>query len=83
MAAREKAERPLAEAQETIRELTQLVHARRARDKAIQRADEQKPAGEDALALLQEELLAVRATLQQQIERRLQRRRARPAEDLL
>jgi hypothetical protein len=64
--ARERAERQLVEAQETIRELrTQLAHERLARDEAVQRADQARQASEQALAALREELLTVRADIQQ------------------
>jgi hypothetical protein len=82
MAAREQAERRLAEAQETIRDLqTQLAHERLARDEAAQRAAGEKEAAEQELTSLQAELLTVRATLQQ-TEQRLQVRLERPVEDL-
>jgi hypothetical protein len=65
-AAREQAERRLAEAQEMIRELqTQLAHVRLARDEAVQRAAEAKQASAQALAALQAELQETRAGLQQ------------------
>jgi hypothetical protein len=81
MAAREQAERRLAEAQETIRELqTQMAHERLARDEAVQRADAEKQAAGQALASLQAELRTVRETLQQ-TGRRLQRLPARPTEE--
>jgi hypothetical protein len=65
-AAREQAERRLAEAQEAIRELqTQLAHERLARDEAVQRAAGEREAAEQALTSLRAELLTVRAALQQ------------------
>ena len=76
--ARDQAERRLAAAQETIRELqTQLAHARLARDEVTQRAEDEKQAAQQALASLQAELLAVRGTLQL-TERRVQQLQARP-----
>ena len=81
-AAREQAERRLAEAQETIRELqTQLAHERLARDEAVQRAAGEREAAEQALTSLRAELLTVRAALQQ-TEQRLQVLLERPVEDL-
>jgi hypothetical protein len=77
-AAREQAERRLAEAQETIRDLqTQLAHERLARDEAVQRAVGEREAAEQVLASLQEELLTVRAALQQ-TEQRLKVLLAKP-----
>jgi chromosome segregation ATPase len=71
-ATREQAERRLAEAQGTIRDLrTQLAHERLARDEAAQRAAGEKEAAAQELTSLQAELLTVRATLQQ-TEQRLQ-----------
>ena len=69
-AGREQAERRLAEAQATIRELqTQLAHARLARDEAVQRAAAEKQASEQALAALRADLLTARAGLQEADQR--------------
>ena len=79
--ARGQAERRLAAAQETIRELqTQLAHERLARDELVQRATGEREAAEQALASLRAELLTVRAALRQ-TEQRLQALLERPAED--
>src|SRR5262249_28031479 len=82
-AAREQAERRLAAAQETIRELqTQLAHARLARDEADQRAAEAKQANDQALAALQAELQETRAGLRQTGPRQ-QRLSAKPAHPVM
>ena len=79
--ARGQAERRLAAAQETIRELqTQLAHERLAKDESVQRAAGEREAAEQALASLRAELLTVRAALRQ-TEQRLQALLERPAED--
>jgi hypothetical protein len=64
-AARERAERLLAEAQAAIRDLqTKLAHERLAKDEAIQRADAEKQASEQALQATRMELMAERLARQ-------------------
>ena len=70
--AREQAERYLAEARTTIRDLqTKLAHERLAKDEAIQRIATEKQAGDQALHEVRAELSAVRAAAQE-VQRRLQ-----------
>jgi septal ring factor EnvC (AmiA/AmiB activator) len=65
-AARERAERLLAEAQAMLRDLqTKLAHERLAKDELIQRADAEKQAREQALQSIRAELAAERLARQQ------------------
>ncbi len=70
-AAKEHAERLLTEAQAAVRDLqTKFGHERLARDEAVQRAEAEKQAVEQALALLRIEL-AAESDARQRIEERL------------
>jgi len=61
-AAREEAERALAEVQSTIRDLqTKLAHERLARDETVNRAEAARQAAEQALQAVREELESERA----------------------
>jgi len=61
-AAREEAERSLAEAQATVRDLqTKLAHERLAKDEIVQRAESDRQAYRQTLATAQEELAVERA----------------------
>jgi len=62
IAAREDAERALAEAQAAVRDLqTKLAHERLARDEAVNRAEAARQAAEQSLQAVREELEAERA----------------------
>ena len=69
-AAREQAERLLADAQATIRDLqTKLAHERMSKEEAIQRAAAKEQASQQALEAVQAGLLTARASWQQAKQR--------------